>query len=89
MSSLWSNTLGLLSLTAIGLLSYDLLLREPTIASLVGLTLVCLSTIGYTLIVRSMRLTAFQTAMSSYADRQIIREAIPTPKSFDAPSAAA
>ena len=89
MSSLWSNILGLLSLTAVGLLSYDLLLREPTIVSLAGLTLVCLSTIGYTLIVRSMRLNAFQTAMSSYADRQIIREAIPAQKTFDAPSAAA
>lgn len=78
--------LALSSLTAIGLLAYDLLSREPTLTALTGLSLVTLTTLGYALSLRRMRTAAFQTAMSTYAERQMRRESPARQPTFDAPS---
>lgn len=88
MLSRWNTLLALISLTGIGLLSYELLAAEPTLPALVGLSLVALTTFAYTLSLRHMRVNAFQSAMSNYAERQIHHESLSAKPAFDAPSTA-
>lgn len=88
MLSRWTSLLGLISLTAIGLLTYDVLSRELTVAALSGLSLVTISTLGYAFSISRMRTNAFRSAMSTYAERQMHHESAGPRSTFDAPSAA-
>lgn len=88
MSPRLSSLLTLLSVTGIGLLSYELIPSKPTTMALTGLGLVALSSLGFVLTLRRMQVNAFRAAMSTYADKQmqLQRESRPGVPSFDAPS---
>jgi hypothetical protein len=88
MSPRQSSLLALLSATGIGLLSYELILTNPTAIAASGLALVALASLGFLLSLRRMQTTALRTAMSTYADKQmqLQRESRTAVPSFDAPS---
>ena len=88
MSPRLSSLLALLSVTGIGLLIYELMPSNPTPVAITGLALVALSSLGFVLMLRRMKIIAFRTAISTYADKQmqLQRESRTAVPSFDAPS---